>query len=179
MADALPIGRWRYRLLFVGITFFLFFVQLLPLNAGPGGIPGPDVLLLLAIAWVLRQPDFVPVTLVAAIFLLADILFMRPLGLWTALVVLGLEFLRARSVAVRDWSFFVEWLVVGASITAVFVINALVLTIFAVDDTSLGLVILHLIATVLAYPLVVVLGARAMGLRKVAPGEVDMLGHRQ
>ncbi len=179
MADALPVGRWRYRLLFAGIACFLFFVQLLPLNPGPGGFPGPDVLLLLAIAWVLRQPDFVPVILIAAIFLMADILFMRPLGLWTALVVLGLEFLRARSVAMRDWSFIVEWLMVAGTITAIFIANTLILTIFLVDDTSLGLVLIHLIATILAYPLVVILGARAMGLRKIAPGEVDVLGHRQ
>ena len=179
MAEALPVGRWRYRLLFAGIVCFLFFVQLLPLDVGPGGLPGPDVLLLLAIAWVLRQPDFVPVTLIAAVFLMADILFMRPLGLWTALVVLGIEFLRARSVAVRDWSFVVEWLMVAATITAIFVVNALILAIFVVDDTPLGLVLIHLITTILAYPLVVLFGARAMGLRKIAPGEVDILGHRQ
>src|SRR6056297_633829 len=97
MADTLPTGRWRYWLLFLAIAAVLFFVQLLPLDLQPGRFPGPDVLLLLAIAWVLRRPDFVPVLLVAAVFLLADILFMRPLGLWTALVVLGMEFLRARS----------------------------------------------------------------------------------
>ena len=179
MADALPSGRWRYRLLFLGIAGVLFFVQLLPLDLEPGRLPGPDVLLLLAFAWVLRRPDFVPVTLIAAVFLLADILFMRPLGLWTALVVLGVEFLRARSYAVRDWSFVVEWLMVSAVITAVFVLNSLILAIFVAGDAPLGLVLLRLIVTIAAYPIVVALGARAMGLRKIAPGEVDILGHRQ
>lgn len=179
MAEALPIGKWRYRMLFVGIAGLLFFVQLLPLDVEPGRFPGPDVLLLLAVAWVLRQPDFVPVTLIAAVFLLADILFLRPLGLWTALVVIGLEYLRSRSVVVRDWSFAVEWLMVAATISAIFLLNTLVLAVFVVESTSLGLVLLHMIVTILAYPLVVVLGARAMGLRKVAPGEVDVLGHKQ
>jgi rod shape-determining protein MreD len=179
MVDASTGGRWRYRLLFLMIVFLLCFVQLLPLEVDPGRIPGPDVMLLLAMAWVLRRPEYVPVTLVAGIFLLADVLFMRPLGLWTAIVILGLEFLRARSVAMRDWSFFVEWLTVASMITVMYMVNTLVLTIFLVDDAPLGLVLLRLIATILAYPLVVALGARAMGLRKIVPGEVDGLGQRQ
>ncbi len=179
MVDDAEGARWRFWALFLFISAALFFVQLLPLSAGPGRVPGPDVLLLLAAAWVLRRPDYLPVTLVAAVFLLADILFMRPPGLWTALVILGLEFLRARSIAVRDWSFLVEWLVVGVTITAMFVANALVLAVFVVSDAPLGLTLIRLIATVLAYPLVVALGARAMGLHKSAPGEVDALGHKR
>ena len=179
MVDGSIAGRWRYRALFLAVAALLFFVQLLPLEVNPGRFPGPDVMLLLAIAWVLRRPEYVPVVLVAGIFLLADLLFLRPLGLWTAIVILGLEFLRARSVAMRDWSFLIEWLVVASTITVMFVLNTLVLTIFMVNDAPLGLVILRLIATVVAYPLVVALGARAMGLRKIVPGEVDGLGQRQ
>ena len=57
MAEALPVGRWRYRLLFAGIVCFLFFVQLLPLDVGPGGLPGPDVLLLLVVDLSLELGD--------------------------------------------------------------------------------------------------------------------------
>ncbi|MXQ09532.1 rod shape-determining protein MreD [Alphaproteobacteria bacterium GH1-50] len=179
MAEVSRAAHWKFRGLFLLIAAVLFFVQLLPLASGAGRMPGPDVLLLVVAAWVLRRPDYVPVLLIAAVFLLADILFMRPLGLWTAIVILGTEFLRARSVAVRDWSFAVEWLVVAVTIAVMFLANALVLTLFMANDAPLGLTLIHLIATVLAYPLVVILGARAMGLQKIAPGEVDALGHRQ
>jgi rod shape-determining protein MreD len=53
------------------------------------------------------------------------------------------------------------------------------LTLFFVDQPGLGRTLLHLAITIAAYPLVVLLTARALGLRKAAPGEVDQLGHRQ
>ena len=37
----------------------------------------------------MMRPDYVPVFLIAAGFFAADLLFMRPLGLWAGLVVLG------------------------------------------------------------------------------------------
>lgn len=172
-------GLWGHRLTFLGLAAAIGFVQLLPLDLGPGGFPGPDVLLLLALSWVVMRPDYVPVTLLAAVFFLADLLFMRPLGLWTALVILASEFLRVRSFTLRDTPFLLEWLQVAAAITVIFVINTLVLALFAVAQPGLGLTLIRLIATILAYPLVVILAGRAFGLKKIVPGEVDRLGHRQ
>lgn len=179
MVEVTVTRRWTYWSLFLGLATLIIFVKLLPLQSGPGRIPGPDVLTLFALAWVVRRPDYVPVPLVAAVFLMADVLFMRPLGLWTALVILGLEFLRARSVSLRDMSFFAEWLSVVGVITAMFFVNALILIVFAVDQPGLGQALIRLIATILAYPIVVALAARAFGLKKIAPGEVDQLGHKR
>lgn len=178
MADGVA-NLWTYRTVYVGLSAAAMFVQLLPLEIGPGRIPGPDILLLLALSWIILRPDYVPVAMIATVFFLADILFMRPLGLWTALVVVGTEFLRLRSVTLRDTPFALEWLLVAGVITAIFVVNWLVLTLFAVVDPGLGLTLIRLIATILAYPLVVILAGRAVGVRKIVPGEVDRLGHRQ
>lgn len=178
MAD-LGSGIWMYRLTFVALAAALAFVQLLPLDLGPGQIPGPDILLLLAFSWVVMRPEFVPVALLAAVMFLADLLFMRPLGLWTALVILGAEFLRGRSFTLRDTPFLLEWLLVAAVIVAIFLANALILALFAVTQPGFGLTLIRLVATILAYPLVVILAGRAIGLKKIVPGEVDRLGHRQ
>ena len=178
MAENPARTRWQYRALFVCIAASIVFVQLLPLHPGPGRMPGPDVLLLVAIAWVLRRPDVVPVPLIAAVFLMADILFMRPPGLWTALVVLGLEFLRSRSGAARDWSLLIEWLVVAATVAIMFVANALVLFVFMVDQPGLGLTLIQLLGTILVYPIVVALAARAFGLRRPIAGDGDGIGAR-
>lgn len=178
MADR-DTSLWMYRALFVALFVAVAFVQLLPLEMGPGQIPGPDILMLLTFSWVVMRPDYVPVFLIAAIFFVADLLFMRPLGLWTALVVLGTEFLRNRSFTLRDTPFPIEWLMVSGVIVAVFLANMLALGLFAVIQPSLGLTLIGLIATILAYPLVVILAGRAFGLRKIVPGEVDRLGHRQ
>jgi len=169
---------WGYRVLFLCLGAAIVFVRLLPLHPGPGAIPGPDILMLLALAWVVLRPELLPVWLLAAVFLMADVLFMRPLGLWAALVLLGTEFLRSRAYALRDASFFVEWLVVSLVILAMTVANGLILGIFAVDQPTLGLTLIRMLATILAYPLVVILGGRAFGLKKLAPGETDRLGQR-
>ena len=176
MVEARFTRRWTYWGLFLGLSSLIIFVKLLPLHPGPGRFPGPDVLTLFALAWVVRRPDYVPVALVAAVFLMADILFMRPPGLWTALVILGLEFLRSRLLNMRELSFLGEWLTVAGVITTMIFANAVVLTIFIVDQPGLGLALIRMIATILAYPLVVALAARAFGLKKITAGDVDQMG---
>lgn len=179
MVESTHAGRWTYRGVFLALVTLVIFAKLLPLNPGPGKFPGPDLLVLMACAWVVRRPDYLPVVLVVLVFLMADFLFMRPLGLWTALAIMGLEALRRRSVVLRDVGFLTEWLTVSVVITGMFLANALVLKVFLVDQPGLGLTLIRLISTLLVYPVVVVLAARAVGLRKIAPGEVDRLGHRQ
>jgi rod shape-determining protein MreD len=169
---------WSYRATFVFLVAVVVFVQLLPLRPGPRGIPGPDVIILIAFSWIVMRPDFVPVALLAGVFLLADLLLMRPPGLWTALVVLGGEFLRSRQAQMRAASFVVEWAIVGLLICAVTVAYALILMVFGVPQPSLGLTILRLLFTILCYPLVVILAGRAFGLRKVRAGDQDGFGQR-
>ena len=172
-------GRlWTYRALFAGLVAGIVFVQLLPLSPGPGGMPGPDIILLIALSWLVMRPDYVPVTLLAVVFLAVDLLLMRPPGLWTALAVLAGEFLRARQPQLRAASFLVEWALVGAIILAMTLANAAILSIFAVDQPGIGLTIIRLIFTILCYPIVVILAGRAFGVRKVRAGDQDGFGYR-
>lgn len=170
---------WSHRMMFLALAAAVAFAQLLPIETSPGRFPGPDILVLLAFSWVVMRPDYVPVWILAGVFLLADLLLMRPPGLWTALVILGSEYLRARSFSLRDTPFLLEWLLISGVIFAIFVVNFLILALFAVAQPGPGLTLVRLIATILAYPLVVILAGRAFGLRKIVPGEVDRLGHRQ
>ncbi|MGI9393593.1 MAG: rod shape-determining protein MreD, partial [Boseongicola sp.] len=62
-------------------------------------------------------------------------------------------------------------------VTAMVLANVMILMIFAVDHPGLGQALIRLITTVLAYPIIVALAARAFGLKRIAPGEVDQLGH--
>lgn len=168
-------GLWRYRALFVALAAMVIFVQLLPLDPGPGQLPGADILLLIAFSWTVLRPRVLPVPLLAAVFLVADILLMRPPGLWTALAVLGCEFLRSRRILLRSAPFPVEWLLVAAVIVAVTVANALILAIFAVPQPSAGLTVIRMVFTMAAYPLVLILAGRAFGLRK-STADRDALG---
>lgn len=166
---------WGYRALFVLIAVFLAFVRLLPLDPGPGQWPGPDILLLCAFFWTIVRPALVPVWLLAAVFLISDLLLMRAPGLWTALAILGCEFLRSRRVLLRNAPFVMEWLLVAFVVTAITIANLLVLSIFAVPQPTFGLTVIGLVFTILAYPVVVVLAGRAIGLSK-SSGERDAIG---
>lgn len=178
MAEGVPAQVWAHRALFAGLALLMMFVRLLPLGSEAGGWPGPDVLLALTLAWVLRRPDYVPAALIAAVVLLEDLLMMRPPGLWAALTVLAAEFLRNRAALTRELSFVVEWVVVAGVMAAVVMGNRLVMALTLMDQVSLGQAMIQLVATILCYPLIVAVSRLAFGVRKPAAGEVDAYGRR-
>jgi rod shape-determining protein MreD len=178
MAETLFLRRLIWQGVFLVLCAVVVFAHLLPLDRTPGGLPGPDVLVLMAFAWVLRRPDYVPVFLVAGVMLLADLLFLRPPGLWAAIAVLGHEFLRNREHGLRDMPFLVEWGLVASLLLLMTLGEAVVLLLAGVGQPRLGLTLFELIATILAYPVVVAVTVLAFGLRRAAPGEVDELGRR-
>ena len=90
----------------------------------------------------------------------------------------GVEYLRSASINMRDGTFVGGWATVAGVITVMYLANSLMLGLFFVEQPGLGLTLIRLIATIVAYPLVVVLAAHSLGMRKFAPGEVDHLGHR-
>lgn len=178
MADRVTSTVWVYRGLFVLSAAVLLFVRLLPLESVAGGWPGPDLVLVLTLAWVLRRPDYVPVLLIAGVVLLEDLLLMRPPGLWSALVVLASEFLRNRATATREYSFLLEWAIVGITVTATVLGYRLLLAISMLPQVSLAQTMVQLAITLLCYPVVVAVSRLAFGVRKPATGEVDGFGRR-
>nr|WP_319249323.1 rod shape-determining protein MreD [uncultured Celeribacter sp.] len=173
MVDPRTVRLWAYRAGFLVLSALSFFLYLLPLQVGTGHWPGPDVPLAFAFAWVLRRPDYIPVLIFAAVMLLADFIFLRPPGLWTALTLVGLEFLRRREPTSRDMPFVFEWAMVAAVMLAIALLNRIVLTLFMVDQAPLGLSILGQISTLIAYPFVVLFSRTILRIEKVTPTEAD------
>ena len=178
MAERRSPNRWSMRAVYLLICLVLIFLHLLPLDTLPRGWAGPDLMLALTFAWVLRRPDFVPVLLIAAVFLLTDLLFQRPPGLWSALVVVGSQALRNREAGLRDLTFGMEWLNVAMTLVAMTLGYRIILALLLVDQVPLGLSLMEMVATLLAYPLVVFVSRIVLRVRKIAPGEVDMQGGR-
>ena len=119
-------------------------------------------------AWTARRPDALPVLLVGGVFLLADLLFQRPPGLFTALVVVLTEWLRARAPRLRKAPFLVEWTVVTGGIVAVAGANRAVLALLMTPQPRWGLTLIQVLLTVAAYPIVVGVAHVALGLRRPA-----------
>lgn len=138
----------------------------------------PNLLILLALAWVTRRPSFVPVIAIGAIFLLADFLFQKPPGLWAGLVVILSEIMRGRARIMRTLPFWIEWATVGAGIAVITAIERFTLSMVLVPQAALGLTLVQTMLTIVAYPLVVFVSYALFGVNRPAPGEVDALGHR-
>lgn len=176
MVNAGVLRIWFYRLLFPCIVAVLIFARLLPLQTTPPRWAGPDLILCLTLAWVLRRPAFVPAWLIALVFLACDFLFHRPPGLFAAIAVLGAEFLRGRVTLMRDASFPAEWFLVAAVLLAMLLANRAVLTLTLAGPPPPGLSLMQFAATVLAYPAVVLVSRVVFRVGKPSPHETDRLG---
>ncbi len=157
---------WSKRGLYLCLAALILFLHLLPLNTKPDRWPFPDLLIALTFAWVLRRPEFVPTLLVALVMLMADLLLQRPPGLLAALVVLGAAYLRSAAFGLRDSGFVGEWSTVAVVITAVFMLNRIILAILSVQQAALGPVVIQVVLTIAIYPLIVLLSQNGFGVRR-------------
>ncbi|GGL53015.1 hypothetical protein [Wenxinia marina] len=179
MAEGTPATRrWMGRLAFTGIALGLVFLRLLPLDTLPRGWAPPDLLLAATMAWTVRRPEHVPVLLVAALFLLTDLLFHRPPGLMAAAVVIATEALRRRHAGFRTMPFPLEWATVSLAIVGLTFGVRLTLAALMMPQAPMALTMIEMGLTILSYPLVVGFAYVAFGLTRRAPGAVDALGHR-
>ena len=178
MIDVAARSRLAHWALFVLLVLFVYFLRLLPANPGARQLPDPYWIVIFGFAWVLRRPDFIPTLLFAAAVFLGDMLFLRPPGLWSAISVAGLEFLRARAQFSRELPFLFEWAMVSSVIFLMVLANRVILGIFIVSQTDLASTGVQLLLSIMAYPLAVGISAWLFGVRKVAPGATDEMGHR-
>lgn len=178
MNELSPTRLWLMRGAFALLVMVILFFHLLPLDTAPQRWAGPDLVLGFACAWVLRRPEYVPVWLLAAIFLLCDLLLQRPPGLFALLSLIGSENLRSRGRSLRDASFPVEWITVSIVIVAIIAANRIVMALVLVPVPGLSLSLFELGMTLLFYPLIVLVTHALMGVRKAGPGDLDTMGHR-
>lgn len=169
---------WLHRLIFLGVALVLTFLRLLPLDSSAGHLPGPDILLCLIFAWMVRRPEYLPAPMIAAVVLAEDLLLMRPPGLWTAIVLLGAEFIRSRSALTRELSFGVEWVLVAGAMVAMFLANRLVTELAFLPQPVFGFALVQIVWSVLAYPAVVAFSRYGLDLHKPAMGEIDAYGRK-
>lgn len=196
MVDPITWRRFQYRVLFLLVSAIIIFGQLLPLNTMPAAIqlldpetgeliqeggsyfnlPGPDFLFCLTAAFLMRRPRWAPVALIIVVHLMADVLFLRPIGLWPAVSLVAYEFLRRQTNASTEISLPLEVaIVIGTFCAAVFV-NGLFYLIFAVPHPSVGSSVLHIVSTALAYPFVIAMTHFILRVRRAGARELDSDG---
>lgn len=179
MANTSPARIWSMRAAFPALALGVMFFHLLPLDTEPRFWAPPDLLLLVAMAWSLRRPDFVPALSIALVVLLADLLFLRPPGLLALLTVLACGMLKSRAAPHRESTFASEWLTVSLGLAGIATLNRLTLLLFGVEQAPLGLTVIQVVMSVICYPLVVWISQSVMGVRKLSPSEAETLVNRR
>ena len=163
---ALIRHRFLFGLAYVGLMCLLLLVNLMPNEFWPRKFPGPDLMVAVTFVWLLRRPRQVPPTLIAVVFFVADILLMRPLGLWAALMVIAAEFLRSKRASILERAFIAEWALASGTLLAATLVYAIILslTFFQQGQVPLDKAAIQAFSTVLAYPLVAVTARFAFGV---------------
>ena len=141
--------------LFLGLGFFATLAAMVPLGLPADSPPMPNLVFALAVAWSIRRPASAPWGSVLAISLLADILLMKPIGLWAIATLAASEFARAQRWQIREQMFVMEWAIFAALFVLALTFHSLMLGIVFLPRPALGLSLSYLITTVIAYPVVV------------------------
>lgn len=176
MVDPATLRRWLFRGLFAVLCAVLIFGKMLPLTAIPRTVPGPDLIFAFSAAFIMRRPSYVPVLLLVAVLLLTDILFLRPIGLWPAIALVALEIMRSRSTSQVETPLPAEFLQFAMLFTGANLVNALVLGVFGLPMIAFISLVLHILVTVAAYPLVLAFTHYILRVRRARPSDVDAVG---
>lgn len=178
MIGARPRARLTGLLLYLLAAFILLFLRLMPVAPGTTAWPGPDLFLALTMAWIMRRPDQVPAPAVAVATLVEDLVLLRPPGLWAAIMLLGSEAVRNRGARWREQGFMIEWFQISMVMGLMMLAGRVAQIMVMLPVPPLGMVLLQLIATIAAYPAVVLVGRTVLGLRRISPTEAERLGYR-
>lgn len=177
MIDAYLLRRILYALGFLLISAIVLFTRMLPLDMGPGGFAPPDLILCFAFAWSVRRPDYLPVLLVAAVLVIADMLTLSAPFIAPFLAIIAIEALRARRVQLADQGFGVEWATVAVVVVLMMLAERLILGVFLVPQPAFGLSLLEAVVTVVFYPIVVLISSLGLRVEWLKPGSIDPEAH--
>ncbi|MDE2791805.1 MAG: hypothetical protein OXI81_15480 [Paracoccaceae bacterium] len=166
-------GIWTGRAVFVVVTAVLILLYLFSFGTPGRQPPLPDLLYCSIICVVVRRPGAAPFWLVVPVLLVADIFHMRPLGLWTLIIVGISEIARYNRAVFLNQVFVVEWLAAMAGFLLALGVQQIAMILLLVNTPPFETVFWTMITTALAYPLVVALWSGVLGFRKPHPAEVD------
>lgn len=171
---------WFGSTLFLSLGFFTTLAALLPLGLSAEAVLMPDLFFCMAFCWVVRSAKTAPITIVFLVAFFSDLLLMRPLGLWTFIVVLSMEFTRYQRHPIREQMFIVEWVLFALLFGCALLFQSMLLAVSFSDLPDFDLTMWYFVTTVLAYPIVVIVLYYVFGIRvEKTPSGNQRLGRVQ
>ena len=155
---------WAENALLIGLGVVAVQAPLVPLDLAGRLVP-PDLLYGLVVAWVIRRPAATPLWIVVALGLFADVMLSRPLGLGALGLVLATEAFRVRAGRFSGVPFPVEWLAATGASRRCWPGCRSRSSWSSPQPPAIGTLVRHLVATALAYPIVVFGLTWCLGLR--------------
>lgn len=147
-----PWTTWRERGLYLLTAVVLIFIGVLPMQSRNLGAAVPDLTFCVTVAWVMRRPESAPAILVAIVCFAGDVLFGRPLGIWSFLMVAGTEYFRNRETGKGLQMRLLEWLSVAILFGIMLIAYRVILYASLTPAPGLPALFWHFLVTVLAYP---------------------------
>ena len=156
-------GFWIQRSTYLIFSFFLVVWLIVPQNPFKQTIPTPDFLFCLTLAIIFRRPNLLPIAFIGLVFLSTDILFNRPIGLWTAIVLITTEFARTQFWRYKGVNFITTWLFVSFLILLATFFYMMILKIVVISQTDFWHYLIWALLTILIYPIMFCLSFLIVG----------------
>ena len=137
------------------ISLPLILLPLAPISLEPKTFGNPDLITCLICGWIVRRPTTTPTSLVIIISLIADIFWMKPLGLWTILLLLSSEIIKSRRIYTKNISFLYEILAFCLLYSLMNFGLEIILVITFTETFATQLRFTEFLFTILAYPLII------------------------
>lgn len=143
------------RLLYFMIALIGIFLLLIPVSIFPNNLISPEIIFVVTLALIIRNPDYVPFWLIGIVFLLSDFLLTQPLGLNTFVILLITEFLRRNRLNFIEMLFLSEWLNIALLLLAAGFMRELLLIATLSEHMPTLTKISKVVLSIFIYPILV------------------------
>ncbi len=119
----------------------------------------PNLVYCLFCAWILHTSKGPSLAMVLVTFCVLEIVYGLPPGLWTALMLVATEIVRAKGPRLAAFHFIAEWALVAGLFAAALLLFQLVLLLTFSQAMTTFAISSYLVTTTISYPIIVALTA--------------------
>ncbi len=144
-----------------GLFLFLGFIAIIlptaPISIVPTIIESPDILICLIFSWLIYDPKSASVWSILILCLFADILWLRPIGLWPMAVLIATELTRNFRLRIKNQSHLIKFILFVMFFCVVNMGVKVVSLLGALKSLDFVVWLKYFLVTILSFPIVNIL----------------------